>query len=127
MKHLHYYIEAGDEVTKSDNFYIVAVGHGKQADRDFLFLTAHAVSCGHFFEVRSAKTQQFVSRLAESLQLDALPFKSITARDLVRHFKANTRPAFAQNQLDNDAHARRFLSTNYRVFSAINRLEAENR
>ena len=44
MKHYYYYIMAGREIDETAQFFKVAVGSSKQAQRDFLYLTLLACS-----------------------------------------------------------------------------------
>lgn len=97
MTHYHYYIQAGAQLDALSRFYLVAIGNSVQANRDYLFLLSHSVDAGHYFEIRSEESTDFVQRCLQSLSDDAAQFdcvapilQKIKARDLVRLIKAET-------------------------------------
>lgn len=117
MTHYHYYVTAGDQVDATSCIYLVAVGHGRQADRDYLFLMANSVNCGHYFAIRSSESSDFIVRLQESTLPDILPVIKIKARDLVRNIKASLREPLSAASLHNAHHMRNYLSTQYLLSS----------
>lgn len=117
MTHYWYYIAAGNILDETTRFFRVKVGHGAQADRDFLWLTAYATNHGHYFELVSDSSTQFVDRCQMSLSefADCSLERLISARDLVRHFKAGSLPDLPPSQLRTHAHMMRYLNLDYRV------------
>lgn len=119
MKHYFYYIMAGREIDETAQFFKVAIGSSKQAQRDFLFLTSFSVQHNDYFEIVSRSSQEFLEKVRDSLCFDELDIKYCDARDLVRSLKANTQVATPQYVRDNADHQRRILDINYRVFSNL--------
>lgn len=121
MTHYHSFIEANRIIDGDTHFYRVAVGSGKQADRDYLYLQAYAAQHQCYFNPYSRDVDDFLTQIARSLGgssvLD-LHIRAITARELVRHLKAGTAPALSNAQLANTAHQLRYLNLNYRCHSA---------
>ena len=118
MVHLHYFITAGRMVDETSRLYHVSIGTSAQANRDFLFLTAFAVSHGYYFEVRSRRSSDFVKRLIESRVFPESNVQAIAARELVRHLKADTSAPIVA--CSSQHHQRNFLDSNYRFFSNLN-------
>lgn len=108
------YIECGSCLDESAKVYFVSVGTSLQANRDYLWLTAFSVEMGHFFEINSMNVADFLMKVYGSLPNLAQPV-SISARDLVRHFKNGTRPAKSAAQLANFNHSMTCLNLNYRA------------
>lgn len=115
MTHFYYYITAGRTMDETSHVYRVAVGTSCQANRDYLFLIAYSESHGHYFEIVSLKSSEFVSKVIDSgYQLEA-----ITARELVRSIKAQTANPLNPSAL---SHQHRFqMQTNldYRISSIV--------
>lgn len=121
-KHYYYYIEAGAAIDCGSRFFRVGIGTSKQAVRDYLFLTAHAVSNGFYFERDSAEVSRFVTQIACSLgfrSLADLPLAQVDARELVRCVKSNLAAARNQAQLDNAERQRLMLHADYRFMSKL--------
>lgn len=114
MTHLYYYITAGLEVDKTSRIYIVKVGHGKQADRDFLFLVAYAADHGHYFELRSETTSEFIMMLHQTL-VDDSQMVFVSARDLVRAFKRGENIDRDQESLEQAHRQRIIIDSAYRA------------
>lgn len=124
MKHYYYYIEAGSLVDDASRFYKVAVGSGKQATRDYLFLLAHAVDHQYYFEKVSAESDSFMIQLAHSLDREYIFDLGIIhtdARALVRSIKANVQLSQSQRVLDATSRLRCLSSIDYRIAAALRR------
>lgn len=119
MSKCYFLIEAGQTVDLSSNFYCVDVSSSKQGDRDFLFLIAHAACHNYYFELRSVESFAFISRLAQSLNVDFLPFRAVKARDLVRAIKKRVSLPFEPQSLNQMADFRRATCLSYRVSNAL--------
>lgn len=126
MIHVHYYIEAGAVIDTTTRVYCVRVGSSKQAQRDFLYLTAHAVDCGHYFEMRSTKTLEFVDRVLHSVVPGSLTIQPISARNLVRSFRMAESVPLSSVILHQQHQLRNVMDTTYRITSNLNRREATN-
>lgn len=116
-KRIHVYIEACASIDSASRFYWVTVGNSKQAMRDYLFLIAHAVSHGHFFERHSIEVAKFLTRVAASLGYSTvaeLPFSQVDARELVRCIKKNE--ALPTGAAPEKLHQLEMLNSNYRFF-----------
>ena len=124
MTHYHLYIEAGATVDTTSRFYKVAIGSSKQAQKDYLFLVAHAVNNGHYFEMWSTKVDEFLEKCWTLSQLNRSSVIPTTARDLVRSFKTNTRPTLSSQALINRHRMMNALSVAYRIQSNLNREKA---
>lgn len=120
MSHLYYYIEAGSSLDLESRFLIVSVGRGVQADRDYLFLLAYAVEHGCYFELRSAASSVFVSRVADSLGVFLLPFRAVTARQLAHSLRAGLAlPDESQEVVSARAHFLRMTNLDFRISERI--------
>lgn len=123
---VHYWnlICAGAQIDETTKFFRVAIGTTKQADRDFLFLTAFATSHGYFFEKDCPQVSEFTKKcllscsdLPDGAELVPNKIQLVSARNLVRALKAAEALPMSQNQIANFNHVAHFLSLNYRVFS----------
>ena len=121
MIHYHLYISAGRQIDNSAQFFKVAVGSSAQANRDFLFLVAHAVDHGHYFALWSQREVEFCDRIARSLSLSRLPFRRVTARDLVRSFKQGSSLPLSANLLHNAHRQNAQLNLDYRISHFLSR------
>ena len=121
MKHYHLYIEAGRMIDENSHFYKVSIGASQQADRDYLFLVAHAADHGHYFALWSADVDDFLAKIKKSLNLDFVPLQPISARDLVRHIKAGTIPPLSPQVLNNADTMRKFFNLDYLISSNLRR------
>lgn len=122
MTHYYYLICAGSQVDTNSRFYRVGVGTSRQADSDFLFLTAAAVDKGWYFERVSAASDDFVSKIAESLYPDddgtkmiRLKIRQCLIRDVVRAIKKGEALPADVNSAKNRLNSLHYLSLNYRV------------
>jgi len=122
MTHYYYLICAGAQVDQNTQFFRVGVGTSRQANSDFLFLTAAAVDKGWYFERVSAASDDFVRKIAESLYPDdegtkmlRLKFRQCLIRDVVRAIKRGEALPSDVNSAKNRLNSLQFLSLNYRV------------
>lgn len=120
MTHYYLYIEAAREIDESAKLYKVAVGTSTQANRDYLFLTAFAVSHNYYFQLWSTDVADFAQRLYRSVP-NLSSMIGTTARDLVRAIKHGERPTAKSHHLANENRLLDFISTNHRVISRLNR------
>lgn len=117
MTSCYYYIMAGAVIDSTTRIYSVACGTSTQANRDFLFLTAYAVQHGHYFEIRSNNSTNFISSILDNYKgiLNEPAIQRVSARELVRSMKSSTEIPAAQNVLDNQNHVLHYLSLDYRT------------
>lgn len=117
MTSYYYYIMAGAVIDSTTRIYSVACGTSTQANRDFLFLTAYAVQHGHYFEIRSNNSTNFISSILDNYKgiLTEPAIQRVTSRELVRNLKSSTEIPAAQNVLDNQNHVLHYLSLEYRT------------
>lgn len=117
MTSCYYYIMAGAVIDSTTRIYSVACGTSTQANRDFLFLTAYAVQHGHYFEIRSNNSTNFISRILDNYKgiLTEPAIQRVSSRELVRNLKSSTEIPAAQNVLDNQNHFLHYLSLDYRT------------
>ena len=121
MTHLYYYIVAGKECDETTRIFSVSIGQGKQAQRDFLTLTALSVDLGHFFEIRSDSSSEFVMRLLESLKPYNVSLQRITARQCVKFLKSCENVPLNPGCLHAAHQQRNALNLDYRIYSRIHR------
>ena len=121
MIHYHLYIAAGRQIDSSAQFFKVAVGSSARANRDFLFLVAHAVDNSHYFALWSQSEVEFCERIARSLSLSHLPFRRVSARDLVRSFKQGSSLPLSAGLLHAAHQQRAWLDLDYRISSFLSR------
>lgn len=117
MTSCYYYIMAGAVIDSTTRIYSVACGTSTQANRDFLFLTAYAVQHGHYFEIRSNNSTNFISSILDNYKgiLIEPAIQRVSSRELVRNLKSSTEIPAAQNVLDNQNHVLHYLSLEYRT------------
>lgn len=117
MTSCYYYIMAGAVIDSTTRIYSVACGTSTQANRDFLFLTAYAVQHGHYFEIRSNNSTDFISRILDNYKgiLIEPAIQRVSSRELVRSLKTSTEIPATQNVLDNQNHVLNYLSLDYRT------------
>lgn len=128
MTHFHIYIQSnGTQVSDLSRIFIVGVGTSAQATRDFLYLTAKAVDDSDYFERRCLDSSEFMRRVIEAHKIPQSSIQKISARDLVRHFKANTAPPLSQSNLAAAHNQRMELDLNYRIFTNLTRRDQPKR
>lgn len=117
MTSCYYYIMAGAVIDGTTRIYSVACGTSTQANRDFLFLTAYAVQHGHYFEIRSQNSTDFISRILDNYKgiITEPAIQRVSSRELVRNLKSDTSIPDAQHVLDNQNHVLHYLSLDYRT------------
>lgn len=128
MTHYHLLIVAGRSIDDSTQFYKVAVGTSRQADRDYLYLVAFCANHNYYFHLWDAGTADFFERICRSLDPshDGLSIvrqrlQVVRARDIVRAFKRCERPFVQLKGIDAKSALLAALDTNYRVFRNISR------
>lgn len=125
MSKRHYiYIEAGAQIDATSRFFNVAIGTTKQATRDYLFLMAHSVSHGFYFEPVSDISDNFLEKIAHSLSFNSvlgLGVQHVDARCLVRSIKAQVAMPISAAQLTNGDYQRLMLNEDYRFMSELRR------
>lgn len=120
MTHLYYYIQAGKVCDETTRIFSVSVGQGKQSQRDYLTLMALSVDNGHYFEVRSDQSSEFVMRLLESLEPYNVTMQRITARQCVKYLKSCIAVPLNPDSLHTAHQQRNALNLDYRIYSRIN-------
>lgn len=121
MTHFYYYIVAGKECDETTRIFSVSIGQSKQAQRDFLTLTALSVDLGHFFEIRSDSSSEFVMRLLESLKPYNVSLQRITARQCVKFLRSCENVPLNPDCLYAAHQQRNALNLDYRIYSRIHR------
>lgn len=121
MTRIYHYVLAGTVVNGTSQIYKVSIGTGAQARRDFLFLTAYSVDHGHYFEIQSVRSSEFIHKLQTSLDDIILPIQHVSARELVRALKAGTIPDHSQSMSAAALIQEKILNAGWRVWSSINR------
>lgn len=100
---------------ETSHVYRVAVGTSIQANRDYLYLIAYSESHGHYFEIVSQKSTDFVSKVLDTgYQLEA-----ITARELVRSIKSRTVNPLNPSALSHQHRYQMQTNLNYRISSIV--------
>lgn len=121
MTHKYLYIQESSYILSDESpIYIVMVGATKQCNRDFLFLTSHAVANGHYFELWNKETAIFVHKILKTYPNAQSRIKKLSARQLVKHIKANTACPYSENQLHNTIRMQMVIDTYFRITSNIN-------
>lgn len=122
MTHFYYLICAGAQVDQDTQFFRVGVGASRQANSDFLFLTAAAVDKGWYFERVSEVSDEFIRKIADSLYPDnegnkmmRLKIRQCLIRDVVRSIKKGEALPADVNSARNRINTLQYLSLNYRV------------
>ncbi len=119
MVHFHYLITCASQLDSTANIYLVAVGTGAQADRDYLFLLAYATENNFFLNIRTNDSTEFIQRIILAHGIPQSSIQRVKVRDLVRAIKAAQKMPLAQIHLSNGHAFRKSLSLNYRIFSAL--------
>ena len=127
MVHYYYYVSAGVQCDESTRIWKVAVGTSKQCQRDYAFLVAHALQHGHYFEVVSSLSDEFVKRLRHSLAQFNVQLEWLSCRDLCRELRQVTATPCAAGSLASAHRQRKSLNLNYRISSNLSRRAAKER
>lgn len=120
MTHYYYYITAGNILDESSHIYQVAIGQSKAELSRYLFLVANAADNGHYFEIFSTKSAQFIQHIRRTPQYANVPFTSVKAVDLVRFLKNEERLRESATALKTANQQRQALNLACRVQSRIN-------
>lgn len=122
MTHLHYLVICGSgSYGKSSilddkaTIYTVSVGTSKQANFDYLFLTAFAADHECYFALRSKESIDFIYRLIQEYHIPQAQQISIDARSLVRAIKAGVKPTQVGDRLNAAHQLRKIFDLNYRI------------
>ena len=121
MVHYYYYVSAGAQCDESTRIWKVAVGTSQQCQRDYAFLVAHALQHGHYFEVVSSRSDEFVMRLRHSLAQFNVQLEWLSCRDLCRELRQMTATPCAAGPLAGAHRQRKSLNLNYRISSNLSR------
>lgn len=119
MTHYYDYIVAGRLVDQSAEVFKVGIGTSKQAQRDFLTLTAISVDRNHYFHIHDDKSCDFVMRVRQSVEGVLLPSTLCAARDLVRYLKKGVPVPRVTDVLRSSHHQNTLLSLNYRISNSL--------
>lgn len=119
MTHFYYYIESGAILDENARLFKVGIGTSRQSQRDFLALTAFAVNHGHYFELVSDKTDEFLRRVTLSLGRSFSDIIHLSSRELCRYLKGAGLPALSNSQLLSADSQLRFLNSSYRIISNL--------
>ena len=82
MTRYYYYVVAGRQCDQTTQIFKVAVGTNKQSQRDYAFLLANAQQHGHYFEIVSRESDEFIRRLRLSLAEYDVQLEWLSCRDL---------------------------------------------
>lgn len=122
MTHQHYLIICGSGsygkssvLDDTATIYTVSVGTSKQADSDFLFLTAFAADYDCYFAIKSKESIDFVFRLVQEYRIPQVQQVCIDARSLVRAIKAGLKPTQIGERLSAAHQLRKIFDLNYRI------------
>lgn len=119
MTHYHLYIAAGSVIDETTKVYRVAIGTSIQANRDYLFLLAHAEAHNHYFHIIDPETQEFMFRVCRSVSGHTLSPVTVPARLLAKAFKSATEIPLSHGTLSNQHRSRHVLDTQYRVSCSL--------
>ena len=114
MKRKHLLIESGVQLDDDSRCYCVMIGQSKSDTRDYLYLVAWSVQHGCYFKLWDKEVSDFYQKVRESVP-NMKPMVSMSAREMVKHIKADSRPELPQNLLTNQHHMLKYLNVNYRI------------
>lgn len=120
MTHYYYFIAAGATWDGTTAIFKVAIGSTKQAQRDYLALTAHAVDNDYYLEIVSQESDIFIKKVLHSLAEYGTQIQHVKVRDLVRSIKSATALSLSPAALHNAHYQRMQLDTSYRIQSKLN-------
>lgn len=127
MVHYYYYVSAGAQCDESTRIWKVAVGTSQQCQRDYAFLVAHALQHGHYFEICSQVSDDFILKLRRSLVQFNVQLEWLSCRDLCRELRQVTATPCAAGALAGAHRQRKTLNLNYRISSNLSRRAAKER
>ena len=122
MTHLHYLVICGSApygkssiLDETATIYTVSVGTSKQANSDYLFLTAFASDHDCYFALKSKESIDFVFRLIQEYRIPQAQQVSIDARSLVRAIKAGVKAPNDGTKNTYQHQFRKIFDLNYRI------------
>lgn len=121
MVHYYYYVYAGAQCDEFTRIYKVAVGTSKQCQRDYAFLMAYALKHGHYFEVVSSRSDEFVKRLRHSLVQFNVQLEWLSCRDLSALLRSAVTSPLSPTALHAAHQQRTTLNLTYRISSNLAR------
>lgn len=127
MVHYYYYVSAGTQCDELTRIWKVAVGTSQQCQRDYAFLVAHALQHGHYFEICSQVSDDFILKLRRSLVQFNVQLDWLSCRDLVRELRQATATPAAAGALAGTHRQRKTLNLNYRISSNLSSHKAKER
>lgn len=121
MTRYYYYVVAGRQCDQTTQIFKVAVGTNKQSQRDYAFLLAHAQQHGHYFEIVSRESDEFIRRLRLSLAEYDVQLEWLSCRDLSALLRSVSTSPLQPSALHGAHQQRKTLSLNYRISSNLAR------
>lgn len=121
MVHYYYYVSAGAQCDEFTRIYKVAVGTSKQCQRDYAFIMAYALEHGHYFEVVSSRSDEFVKRLRHSLVQFNVQLEWLSCRDLSALLRSAVTSPLSPDALHTAHQQRTTLNLTYRISSNLAR------
>lgn len=121
MVHYYYYVSAGAECDSQTKIYKVAVGTTKQCQRDYSFLMAFALQHGHYFEIVSRVSDDFIIKLRHSLVEFSVQVEWLSCRDLVQELRDTISHPLDSAVLRSNHLQQKSLNLNYRISSNLSR------
>lgn len=121
MVHYYYYVSAGAQCDENTRIYKVAVGTSKQCQRDYAFIMTYALEHGHYFEVVSSRSDDFVKRLRHSLVQFNVQLEWLSCRDLTALLRSAVSSPLSPNALHAAHQQRTTLNLTYRISSNLAR------
>lgn len=127
MVHYYYYVSAGAQCDSQTKIYKVAVGTTKQCQRDYAFLMAFALQHGHYFEIVSRESDDFIVKLRHSLIEFSVQMEWLSCRDLVQELRDTISHPLDSAVLRSAHLQHKTLNLNYRISSNLARLATKER
>lgn len=127
MTHYYYYIQSGAVLDESARLFKVGIGTSRQSQRDFLSLTAFAVNHGHYFEIVSRESDDFIIKLRHSLVEFNVQMEWLSCRDLVQELRDTISHPLDSAVLRSNHLQQKSLNLNYRISSNLARRAHEKR
>lgn len=121
MTRYYYYVVAGRQCDQTTKLFKVAIGTNKQSQRDYAFLLANALEHGHYFEVVSRESDEFIRRLRLSLADYDVQMEWLSCRDLSALLRSVATSPLQPSALHGAHQQRKALSLNYRISSNLAR------
>ena len=121
MTRYYYYVVAGRQGDQTTKLFKVAIGTNKQSQRDYAFLLANALEHGHYFEVVSRESDEFIRRLRLSLAEYDVQLEWLSCRDLSALLRSVATSPLQPSALHGAHQQRKTLNLNYRISSNLAR------